>query len=397
MLLRRGLAAALVLCLAQHRAHARDNIEIGYNVDGQTGQRGFSSVQDITNALSDNALNNVSGSYTPNSPATANINLRGVQGVASFAANSTALRVQIPVAGFDRTFQGATRGDSGREFQRCIEGKGYGCSGYLNSILRAGVHSSPIDPVAGGPNSALTQLAVTDFNAAATAFSGRGGSGTFGIGARIGGFTAAGYDSYNVTIPIDATWRISDRDSVSFDLPLAYTDSGGATSYAANGGVLYRRRVTDDWQLQFSGRVGAAGSIELGAGSGVYGLGAVSTFRFALSDSWRMTVVNAINYVSTFPASIGSISVNYDVANTVFRNGVIINRDLDYQLAGFPLSVSAYAVDTRFAGSPVYIRNFQEFGVYVAPGRDSRFGLGLQVMTGDHGLFGITMSTGIRF
>lgn len=397
MLGRRIVAAAFGLCLAQASAQARDNIIIDLNVNGQTGQLGFSSVQDITNTLSDNALNSMSGSSTPNPPATVNINLRGVQGVATFAANSTALRVQIPVAGMDRTFQGATRAESGREFQRCIEGKGTGCSGYLNGILRAGVHSSPIDPVAGGPNSALTQLSVTDFNAAATAFSGRGGSGAFGIGARIGSFTAAGYDSYNLTIPMDATWRVTERDTLSFDLPVAYTDSGGATSYAANGGVLWRRRVSDNWQMQFSGRVGAAGSIELGAGSGIYGLGAVSTFRFALSEAWRMTVVNAINYVSTFPATIGSILVNYDVANTVFRNGIVVNRDLDAEQAGFPVSVSAYAVDTRFAGSPVFVRNFQEFGVFLAPGRDSLFGVGLQVMTGDRGLFGVTMSTGIRF
>ncbi|UPY38525.1 hypothetical protein [Sediminicoccus sp. KRV36] len=381
------------MCLANGAAQARDNIEINYNVDGQTGQRGFSTVQGIVDALSGNALNSVAGSYTPNSPATADMNIRGIQGVASYAANSPALRVQIPVAGLDRTFQGATREASARLFQRYLEGSEG--SGTLNNILRAGVHSSPIDPVAGGPNSALTQLSVTDFSAAANASAGRGSG--FGIGARIGGFTAAGYDSYNMTLPIDASWRITERDTLSFDLPLAYTNSGGATSYAANGGVLYRRQVTEDWQMQFSGRVGAAGSIELGAGSGIYGLGMVSSYRFALGDAWRMTVVNAINYVSTFPASIGSISVNYNVANTVFRNGIIINRDLDYQLAGFPLSVSGYAVDTRFAGSPVYVRNFQEFGVFVAPGRESRFGVGLQLMTGDRGLFGVTMSTGIRF
>jgi hypothetical protein len=81
----------------------------------------------------------------------------------------------------------------------------------------------------------------------------------------------------------------------------------------------------------------------------------------------------------------------------VFRNGIVVNRDLDAEQAGFPVSVSAYAVDTRFAGSPVFVRNFQEFGVFLAPGRDALFGVGLQVMTGDHGLFGVTMSTGIRF
>ncbi|MEI6160760.1 MAG: hypothetical protein WCP77_13055 [Roseococcus sp.] len=54
-------------------------------------------------------------------------------------------------------------------------------------------------------------------------------------------------------------------------------------------------------------------------------------------------------------------------------------------------------MDTRFTGSPVFIQNFQEFGVFLAPGRESRFGLGIQLMTGDHGLFGLSVSTGVRF
>lgn len=66
-------------------------------------------------------------------------------------------------------------------------------------------------------------------------------------------------------------------------------------------------------------------------------------------------------------------------------------------LAGFPLHASAYVVTTHFVGSPVFVRHFQEMGVFVTPGADSRFGVGLQVMTGDRGLFGVTMSTGVRF
>lgn len=388
-----GCAGVLLAVFWIGDAAARDNIEINYDIDGQTGTRGFSSVQSVVDALSTNALTGVVSSYTETSPATAQINLRGVPAVATFSANSPALRVQIPVAGMDRTFQGGTREESARMFQRFLEGRDG--SGTVNALLRASTHSSPIDPVSGGPNSALTQLSVSDFNRAALGASGE--STGFGIGARIGSFTAAGYDSTNITIPLDATWRITERDTVSFEAPLAYTSSGGATSYAGNGGVLYRRRVTDDWQVQFSGRIGAAGSIDLGAGSGIYGLGAVSTFRFTVQEAWRVTVVNAINYVSTFPADIGSLSLNYNVANTVFRNGVIVSHNTGFTLAGFPLAASAYAVDTRFAGSPVFVRNFQEFGVYVAPGLDSRFGIGLQVMTGDRGLFGVTMSTGIRF
>jgi len=373
---------------------ARDNITLSVQSEGQTASRGFSSVDDISRSLSSRSLNNLVPRYTSISAASAQFDLRGVPAFASFAANSTALRVTIPAANsLDRVFQGRTREESARLFQRFMEGREGSSS--LNALLRAGTRSSPIDPVAGGPNSALSQLAVSDFSRATQGSLGERTG--YGVGARFGSFSAAGYNSWTVTVPIDASIRLSDRDTLTFDAPFAYTDSAGASSYSGNIGALYRRRVLDNWDLQASGRIGAAGSINLGAGSAIFGLGLVSTLRVPLGAAWRLTVVNGLNYVSTLPSSIGRASIDYNVSNTIFRNGLIVSRDTGLSLAGFPLSVSAYAVDTRFAGSPVFVRNFQEFGVFVSPGRDSRFGIGAQVMTGDRGLFGVAVSTGVKF
>ena len=385
---------ALLALAAPSFALARDNITINAQSEGQSASRGFSSVDQIFNSLSTSTLSNSLPGYTSNSAATAQFDLRGVPALASFAANSSALRVQIPAAnGLDRVFEGNTREESARLFQRFMQGSNGSAS--LNALLRAGTHSSPIDPISGGPNSALTQLAVSDF---ARSVQGSLGDRTgFGIGARVGSFSAAGYDSWNVTAPIDASFRLSERDTLSFDAPFAYTNAGGATSYSGNIGALYRRRVLENWDLQASGRLGAAGSINLGAGSAIFGLGLASTLRLPISESWRLTIVNGLNYVSTLPSSIGKAAVDYSVANTIFRNGLILTRATGLSLAGFPLALSFYAVDTRFAGSPVFVRNFQEFGVFVSPGRESNFGFGLQVMTGDRGLFGVMVSTGVKF
>ena len=389
-----GFPAALALGLAAASpAQARDPFSLSLDVDGNSGSRGFNSIENVVDALSTNALRGLAPSYTDVSAATARLDLRGAPALAAYASNSPALRVQIPVAGIDRTFQGSTREESARLFQRFLEGRDG--AGSLNSLLRATTHTSPIDPVAGGPNSALTQLAVADFGRAVQgSFGERGG---VGIGARIGSFTAAGYDSWNLTIPIDANWRITERDTVSFEAPIAYTSAGGAASYSGNIGMLYRRRVSEEWQVQVSGRVGAAGSVDLGAGSGVYGLGLVSTLRMPISETWRVTLVNGINYVSTFASSIGRTVIDYNVSNTIFRNGIIVSRDLGLEVGGMALAASAYAIDTRFTGSPVFVRNFQEFGVFVSPAANPRFGVGVQLMTGDRSLFGFTISTGVKF
>lgn len=384
--------AALVL-LTVPAAQARDPLRIDVDVEGQRGSRGFSSVEQLLDGDYTSTLRGIVPSYTSNSAASARIDLRGAPTLASFAANSPALRVQIPATGLDRTFFGATREESVRLFQRYIQGAEGTAA--RNGLLRAGVRSSPVDPVAGGPNSATTQLAVSDFNRMV----GEPGLArtSFGIGARIGSFSAAGYDSWNLNVPVDGTWRVTDRDTITVEVPLAYTDSGGAASYSGNVGVLYRRQVTENWAVQVSGRVGAAGSVAQASGSGVWGAGAVSSLRIPLGEKWQASVINALTYVATFPATIGRASIDYNVSNTIFRNGVVVTRDLGLELAGYPLAVSAFAVDTRFSGSPVFVRNFQEFGAFVAPGRDARFGLGLTVMTGDRGLFGVTLGTGVRF
>ncbi len=386
------LPVALAL-LTSVNAVARDPVTVTVEVPGETGTRGLPSVDTLLNALTNDALRGITPSYTSNTPTLARVDVRGVPALASFAANSPALRVQIPSTGLDRTFSGTTRDDSTQLFRTYIRGSEGAAA--RDDLLRVAVRSSPIDPIAGGPNSALTQLAVADFARALQGeFGPRSG---YGIGARIGSFSAGGYDSFNLTIPADISWRVGERATFSLDAPFSYTSSNGATSYSGNIGGQFQRQMLENWQVQLSARLGAAGSPALGGGSGVYGLGGVSTFRMSLGEGWRLTLINALNYVSTFRSAVGGPVFDYNVANTIFRNGIILARDLPFQLMGFPLSGSAYAVDTRFAGSPVFIRNFQEFGVFVSPGRDSRFGAGFQIMTGDRGLFGFTFSSGVRF
>ncbi|MEI6160761.1 MAG: hypothetical protein WCP77_13060 [Roseococcus sp.] len=254
------------LALTSASAFATDNISIKYDVNGQTGTRSFSTIQQVMDAIQGRTFLPPSVRYSDASPASGQFSFRGLNGVATYLPNSTALRIQVPSTGLDRTFQETNRAESARAVQIFLEGS------------------------AGG--STLTS-------------------------------------------------RISPKETIGFEAPFAYTNSGGAASYAGNGGLLYRCEVTEQWQLQASARLGGAGSFELAAASGLYGIGVVSRFRFPLPDSWQVTVVNGVNYVATFPVSSGSVAVNYNVANTVFRSGVIATRDLDYRVAGWRLAVSA--------------------------------------------------------
>lgn len=378
-------------------ALAHDPFRLDLEVNGQTGSRGFTTLNRVYDFFSDAALRSLVPSYTNQSPANITVDLRGVTGFASFAANSPALRLVVPSAGVDRTFNGATRQESRDLLLRFLRD---GSNGGSDRVLRAAVRSTATDPVSGNPNAALPNLAISDYGRALSSAFGldrvQGGL-SYGVGARFGSFTAAGYDSQTVTVPLDLTWNLSPRDTLELDIPLAYTDNSGATSYSGNLGILYRRQVTPNWTLQPSFRIGGVGSLDLGSGSGVYGVGLVSTLRFDLPQAYRLTVANSVNHVGTFPVSAGGFSVDYGVANTIFRNGFVVTRDLGFEVMGREITGSAFAVDTRFTGSPTFVRNFQEFGVFVSAGREARGGLGLSVLTGDRGLFGITLSTGVKF
>lgn len=391
--MRKALPASVLALLTAVPALASDPFGLDAEVDGQRASRSYNTLEQAYNSLSSASLRSIFPTYAGDASAVrATLNLRGVQALGSFAPTSPILRFQVPGAGIDEVFNGGTREGSLQQLQKWFQGQG---QSRVNTLLRYAVRTTPIDPIAGNPNSALTGLAVSDFGRAVDASLGEGAA--FGIAARFGSFSASGYNSQNLTLPLDYNWQITPRDTLQLDVPLSYIDNSGATSYSGNIGLLYRRQVTDSWTLQASARVGAAGSVDLGAGAGIYGLGLTSTYVARLPAQLRLTVANGINYLSTFPVSIGRYSLDYGVSNTVFRNGLVLSRSLGVELWSWPLTGSVFAVDTRFTGTPVYVRHFQEFGTYVSAGGQARGGLGVTLTTGDRGLFGFTVNTGVRF
>ncbi len=389
-------ACAVVMAMLAGPVAARDNFDLTLTVNGETGFRSFTSIEDAYNSLSTGALQSIVSGYTDQSAATVQLNLRGVPATGLFAANSPALRVIIPGPGIDVTFNGATRDESRRLFEDWLKGQG---ASQVNALLRYAVRTTPIDPVAGNPGAAMNQFVASDFGRSVEAATG-GGTG-LALGIRFGAFSAAGFNTRSLSVPINQSFALTPRDTVEFDLPLTWSDTGGAYSYGANIGVLYRRRVIEgeavNWTLQPSFRIGGVGSYELGAASGIYSLALNSTLQFGLPWDLRLTVANAITRIATFGVSVGGFGVDYDLKNTVFRNGLILTRDLGFSIRNLPVQASAFFVDTRFTGDAVYIRNYQEFGVFAQAGRESPARVGVTVLTGDRGVSGFFINTGVEF
>jgi hypothetical protein len=274
-------AAALVL-LTAGSAQAKDLFDLAVTVGSgtavQSGETSASTITDIINQLQTQNLNNLVSSYSEISAATATPNIRGVTAFASYPANSTALRFQVPAAGVDETFTGATRNNSENQLKDFLLKNG---GGMATRLLQEMVAASPIDPVAGNPNSLENVSARNDFTIgtgigiSGFEIPGHGPAGGLlgqpnlvSLGGDVGVANSGGYTSTVVTLPLRYTIPFRDpRYALTFDLPITYVSTQGAASYFGSFGVSLRIPVPaiDNWYITPSIRTGAAGSIAVGA------------------------------------------------------------------------------------------------------------------------------------
>ena len=154
------LLIALFLLTPGITVSARQPYHATVTVDDVSAHVSAPNIVDLKNDLKTTSLEELLPVYTPVSPVSLGINLRGIGVAASFAANSTTLEVQIPQAGITASFTGGTRDDSLTLFKDFIHDA---ASGNKSRLLRAYARYSPIDPIAGNPNSLMAQMAQSDY------------------------------------------------------------------------------------------------------------------------------------------------------------------------------------------------------------------------------------------
>jgi hypothetical protein len=369
--------AAVLLGLGAGAGHAKDLFDLNVNVitpQSSSGAASFTTITDLANALQTQSLTNLANTYNQTSAATAVLSIRGLPATVSYQANSTALRFVVPSAGIDTTFNGVTRDDSQNQFKNFLLKNG---GAIATRLLQALVANSPIDPVAGNPNSLQNMSAASDFSIAtgigigASEIPGPGSGGLIGqpnlvtIGGDIGVAKSGGFTSTIVSLPIRYIIPFSDpRYAVTIDMPLTYVNTAGASSYFGSFGTSLRIPVLENWYITPSVRFGASGSVDLGAGALQYSGGIASRYDIYWNDL-QITIGNGVTVAKTVGLNIGPVSVNYDLTNELFNNGVQLEGSLPYTVFGEPTSWQAYGIDTAVAGSKVYINHYDEIGVSV--------------------------------
>lgn len=390
--------AGLMLALASaDQASAQNIFQGNFTVDGQTVVAGTNNASGFADLLTNSGLRSLFSGYTPNSAATIDASLRGVPATLSYQANATTLRLQIPSAGVDVSFTGTTRDDSQDQALEWLRGGG---GSALTRVLQQAVATTGIDPVAGNPNSLMSQMGASDFGAALGLGGGRPGG--LGLAARFGSYAVDGFNSRVYSLPISTSFDLGEGRALLLDGPLTFIDTEGAQSYSGSVGVGMRLPIriglpeTLDWTLTPMVRMGGVGSLDLGAVGGLWSVSVTSSLGWQVLPGTRLQMANMASRLQTLPIDYGGYNVSYELTNMMYRNGLLVTQDIG-ELFGRAAQATVFAIDTRFTGDALYVNSYQEYGGYLTFGGATPISVGLTVLTGERGYGGVTVNLGSVF
>ena len=386
-------------------------------VGTQTASIGFKTAEQAFDSLRQPNLSALVPAYTGVQVATVAIDFRGLALRTEYPIfDNPTLILNIPSLGISRTFIGATREESRillRDFFRNGD--------ILGRIMKELAKTSPVDPVAGNPNSLQSRMVaqtyergfrslVTEFGAQ-TADSGKaasersrwlvaatgdipglgnGGGGTAptssaSVGLGVAGYRQAGLSSNGVSIPFDYSLATERGRSLSLEGDFQYTDTQGAQTYGLNVGAAYRFGVNDRWYLVPSANFGVTGSKDLGSLATMVSASLTSAARIYRHFDTTIWMGNSVNFSRALKTSIGDYSFDSKLQNVAFVNGLLLSTPL--AAAGRNFWVEYSVTDTRYTGSELYNRRYDEVGVAIVRssgrlGNESYLRAGLSYLNG---------------
>jgi hypothetical protein len=418
-----AVLALLTLAAPRPAAAADRPFILQLTVDGQTYVRSYSKTSDLLDLLKAGGINRIAPNYRNNSAISATLNLRGVPATVERRPGSTALRLVVPDAKVDRSFDGGTDDASRqllRDFTKGTEagmatgapaGPGTGSAPTANAdlreIVRSIVANSTADPVAGNPASLLSQSVAADFAAGTQPAGDIGDMGPreagwhFSLGTATLRQEARQFDTEAYSLPLGVSYTFGeDGLEVFFNAPLAMTETSGAHSYMGSAGLGLRvpviRAEALRWSLSPAIRYGAAGSTEIGAVGSVLGFSATSDLRVALPHGLVLGIGNGIGHYQTRPIKVGEYELKYDFDNTYLRNGISIFAPVG-EIQGRAVTLGVSVTDTRLYGQSLAVDNWQEYGISATIGRSAPVRLSATFLDGARGYRGFQVGLSTAF
>ena len=397
--------AALIAAPVQ----AKDLFTLTATIDNgttvETATVSFDAIENIVDSVDSQTLDTLVANYTETSEATLALDIRGLTSYVTYASGSSELVFTVPSLNITKTFPGTTRDESQQMFEDYLETDG---GGILQDILQELAATTPIDPVAGNPNSLMAVMGASDFSNGTDIGNGQAVEGqaatgnSFGMGLRFGSYSAGDYDQSVYSLPIKYTFRLDSdpRKQVIVDLPITYIDTEGSTSYAVSLGLGYRFPINDDWSLTPAVRAGAAGSVDLGSAAIIYSGSLTSNYNLYFDDI-KVSIGNMASQMKTTSVSAGDYSIDYDLSNTMIKNGVGFEGLVDKTIFGNPTSWQFDVANTLFSGDELYVDNYFDisasYGTRATETALDNMRIGLTYTAGNNSYNGFQINFGYTF
>jgi len=394
-------------------AAAADLFSVSITVDGEMNRFGFSNVESVFDQIHEDGLTVAFPDYTERSMAGATIDFRGLEMRANFVGATSRLVFEVPSLDINETFAGADRDSSLEMLEEFLEDEG---GDILNQIQRALIATSPVDPIAGNPNSLMGTMVSGQFRAgfqsrttnideaaAADTEEAYDPDNLVVLGARFGRFTAAERASSVLTLPIGYSFRLKESGAglraVDISLPITYADAEGGKSGAVSLGIGLTYAMNERWSLSPAAGAGVVGSVDLGSAGGIGSLSLTSAYTIP-REGWSLNIGNMIGYYETLDISFRDYDFNPGVSNTVLRNALMVS--IPSTMAGRKVTTEVWGIDTRFFGSDLYSEYYDEIGISFGLTKVSERSIenhlraGVSYLTGD-GVEGWRVNVGYSF
>jgi hypothetical protein len=372
--MRRFLIAA-VFAVAGPTANAADLFVVDISSSGQSAHLTFNNAEDAINSIEvANLARTIT--YTGNEAASANVNFRGLPITLSYpTAGSTQLVFSVPSLGINLTFNGnggsvpQARDDAQEQLVEYLKN-----GNLMGQIMKELARVSPVDPIAGNPNSLQSRMVAQDFDSSFTSHSSNLGApppggrtpNLIGIGINYAGYKQGDFKTQAVTLPLSYTFRGNADPGHQFSIrvPVTFVDTEGATSYQAGIGLGYRLPITRGWALSPAINYAIAGSQDLGSAGQVASGSLTSSYELPLGGT-VLAMGNMIGYYRTLKFKVGDYEFDPEISNTVYRNGLMWSVPVSRRMA-----VEASYINTVFRGTELYVQSQNEFGLTIGTAKN---------------------------
>lgn len=373
-----ALTFAMAGCIATFSGEVAAKELFTVNVDAGTfGSRSktFNNIEDSFNIMNGSGLASLYSGVVGFNPNTTNFSVQGLyRGLAAqFNATGNTFTMTIPSINFTKSFTGVSRDDTVSKIKDWFKKDG---GSTLDALYRKFAELTPIDPIAGNPNSLQAKTVNTAFDRGFTRLASQidnsppdnTNKSAESVNANLismalkYNFSMGDYKSSTLTLPLAYVWRFNDdpRHQLSVDMPLSYTDIEGGKVYTIGFGVGYTHPINASWLLTGGIDYAATGTVELGAAGQMINSSLTSFFTYDVNSEMKFHMGNMVGYTTTIPLSVGDYKSSPGIENVVFRNGVLLYMKTPFILTG--TGVELFAIDTRYVGTKLYNDGYDEFG-----------------------------------